>query len=107
MTKPTLSPLARAALMKCFATKGKNKGLLLSKAPRDPLAPMGMGATYAAWQGAMLACNPFKASIGGMMFMNAEQRALAQEITDYLDARPALKKVLDRDRSALEKMGVW
>ena len=101
--KPILSETARAALMRCFATKGKNKGLLLAKAPssyKDPDA-------YAAWQGAMLACNPFKASIGGMMFLKPEHKAIMQEVIDYMDARPALAKVLDRDRAGLEKLGVW
>ena len=101
--KPVLSETARAALMRCFATKGKNKGLLLANAPssfKDPDA-------YAAWQGAMLACNPFKASIGAMLFMKPGGRAISVEVTEYLDARPALKKVLDRDRAGLEKLGVW
>ena len=103
--KPTLSPAAREALMKCFATRGKNKGLLLSKAP-SPFKPETKMA-YAAYQGAMLSCNAFKASIMGMMLMSAEQKQIALEVTAYLDARPALAKVLDRDRSALESLGVW
>jgi len=43
----------------------------------------------------------------GMMLMSAEQKQIALEVTAYLDARPALAKVLDRDRSALESLGVW
>lgn len=105
MTIPTLSPAAKEALMKCFATRGKNKGLLLAKAP-SPFKEETRLA-YAAWQGAMLACNPFKASIGGMMFMKADQKEIMREVTAYIDARPALKKVLDRDRNALEQLGVW
>lgn len=103
--KPILSETARAALMKCFATKGKNKGLLLARAP-SPFSDETKLA-YAAWQGAMLSCNPFKVSIGGMMFMNAEQTLVMNAVINYLDARPALKKVLDRDRAGLEKLGVW
>lgn len=101
--KPILSETARAALMACFATRGKNKGLLLASAPSSFTKP----AEYAAWQGAQMSCNPFKVSIGGMMFMKAEHKAIFEEVCVYLDARPALKKVLDRDRAALEKLGVW
>lgn len=105
MTNPTLSPAAQEALMKCFATRGKNKGRLLAKAP-SPFKEETRLA-YAAWQGAMLSCNPFKTSIGGMMFMKADQKDIMREVTAYIDARPALEKVLDRDRNALEQLGVW
>jgi hypothetical protein len=100
--KPTLSPESRGAFMVCFATRGKNKGLLLSKAP----SPM-TGLPYAAWQGAMMACNPFKVSIMGAFFMSEEQQKVKDEVTAYLDARPALAKVLDKDRSSFEKLWVW
>lgn len=100
-----LSPAARAALMQCFATRGKNKGLLLVKAP-SPFKEETRLA-YAAWQGAMLSCNPFKASISGMIFMKPDQKEIMNEVLSYLDARPALRKVLDRDRSVLEQLGVW
>ena len=100
--KPTLSPAAREALMKCFATRGKNKGRLYSQAPG------GMRSlTFAAWHGAQLACNPFKASIMGMMLMTPEQRAVREEVTAYFEARPALTRVADLDRDKLETLGVW
>jgi hypothetical protein len=103
--KPTLSPEARAALMQCFATRGKNKGLLLSRCPSPFKEETKMA--YAAWQGAMMACNPFKASVMAAMFLDAEQSKIRLEVTAYLDARPALAKVLDKDRMALETLGVW
>jgi hypothetical protein len=99
--KPTLSPAAREALMQCFATRGKNKGMLLSKAPA-----FGTLAN-AAWNGAQMATNPFKVSMAAMMLMDAGQRVVFEEVKAYLDARPALAKVLDRDRNALETLGVW
>jgi hypothetical protein len=105
MDKPTLSPAARAALMQCFATRGKNKGLLLSKAPSPFKEETKMA--HAAWHGAQLACNPFKAGILSLMLLNKEQRAIQQEVTAYIEARPALVRVLDRDRNILEKLGVW
>lgn len=102
MDKPILSATARAALMACFATRGKNKGLLLAKAPG------GFNSLeYAAWQGAQMACNPFKVSIMSMMLSSPEQKAVFEEVKAYMDARPALAKVLDRDRAGLEKLGVW
>lgn len=97
-----LSPEANEALKACFATRGKNKGMLLSKAP-SPMTSL----PYAAWQGAMMACNPFKVSIMGAFFMSDDQRKVKDEITAYLDARPQLAKSLDRDRNALELLGVW
>lgn len=100
--KPTLSPEARAALTQCFATRGKNKGLLLSKAPGGFTS-----LPYAAWQGAQMACNPFKVSIMFMMISSPEQKAVFEEVKTYMDARPALAKVLDKDRNALETLGVW
>jgi hypothetical protein len=103
--KPTLSPAARAALIACFATRGINKGRLLSKAP-SPFKPETRMA-HAAWHGAMLACNAFKAGVFSLMLLDKEQRAIADEVTAYMDARPGLAKVCDRDRDALEKLGVW
>jgi hypothetical protein len=99
--KPALSPKARESLMLAMATRGPNKGLLRAKAPPSQTL------AYAAWQGAQMACNPFKVSIFGTMFMTDEQKAIRDEVTAYLDARPALARVLDRDRSALEQLGAW
>lgn len=99
---PTLSPAARDALMACFATKGKRKGRLLASPPKGC-----MGLPYIAWHAAMLACNPYKVSIGALIMANAEQRAVREEITAYFDARPAIARVCDLDRANLEALGVW
>ena len=94
-----ISDTAAHALKDAVATRGKSKGLLLAKAPpSNTLA-------YAAWQGAMLCCNPFKASITGFMFMTAEQRAVYDEIVAIFDGLGI--KSLDRDRNALDRLGVW
>jgi hypothetical protein len=98
----TLSPNARAALDAAIATKGKNKGMLKSNAPDSRT----MG--YAAWQGAMLSVNAFKASIAGMIFMSAEQKAIMEEIRDYFDSMPKAERIqFDRDRRTLEACGAW
>jgi hypothetical protein len=97
-----LSQAARAALDSAIATKGKNKGMLKSAAPDSRT----MG--YAAWQGAMLSVNAFKASIAGMIFMSAEQKAIMDEVRDYFDAMPKAERIqFDRDRRTLEACGVW
>lgn len=91
---------AAIALRACIVTKGKNKGSFLKSAPRsDTLA-------YAAWQGAMLSINPYKASIGGLLFMSAEQKIIQGMITAWFDSHPEFRG-MDRDRRALEILGVW
>jgi hypothetical protein len=91
------------ALRGAIATRGAHKGRFLAKAP--PSHTM----AYAAWQGAMLAINPYKASIVGLMLMTAEQRAVCDAVTKAFDALPkAQKAALDRDRHTLETLlGAW
>ena len=88
------------AIVACFATRGAHKGMLLKKAP-----PMVTDA-YAAWQGMMFAWNPFKASIGGIMFMSSEQRFIFERVRAWADANPQLRG-LQRDRLSLETLGAW
>lgn len=97
-----ISEQAGRALQQAVCKQGKNKGRLLASPP--PAALPG----HAAWMGAMMSINPYKVKIGGVMLMNEEQRALMKEITALFDAMPAAWKVrLDRDRFALEQLGVW
>ena len=97
-----LSDTARTALAACYATRGRHKGQLLAKCPRsDTLAA-------AAWQGAMIVCNPYKASIAACLFMNEEQRAIREEVYQHFNALPHDHMILaQRDREALETLGVW
>ena len=98
----TLSTKAKTALAAAYASKGKNRGQLLAKCPKSETL------AAAAWQGAMLSCNPYKASIGAMLFMNAEQRAVRDEVLAHFDALPKAYRIMaQRDREALEKLGVW
>ena len=97
-----LSPAAEAALSKCFATRGPSKGHLKAKCPPSHTLEA------AAWQAAMLVCNPYKAGIATMLFFNEEQRAIHAEVLAYMEAQPMWKqRKLDRDRQALSKLGVW
>ena len=94
-----ISDKAARALYDACAHKGKSKGLLLAKPPRSNTL------AYAAWQGAMMVCNPYKVSIAGIMFMTDEQREIMREIETILEGIGV--KSLDRDRNALQRMGVW
>ena len=85
-----------------MSTRGPNKGRLRRSAP-----PSGT-LSYAAWQGAMLAVNPFKASIAGAIFLSAEQRTVRDEVLAHMDAMPKKQRILlDQDRASLERLGVW
>lgn len=97
-----LSDTARNALAQCYATRGKHKGQLLARCPRSNTL------AAAAWQGAMLSCNPFRASVGACLFMTAEQRAVRDEVLAHFDAMPKAYRIMaERNREALETLGVW
>jgi len=97
-----LSDIARAALVEAYATRGKHRGQLLAKCPRsDTLAA-------AAWQGAMMVCNPYRVSIAALIFMTVEQRAIYDEIVAHFEALPREYMIMaQRDRYALERLGAW
>ena len=101
-----MSPEAKQAVEDALAKQGSRKGLLLASAPKaNTLA-------YAAWQALMLNVNPYKASIAGLIMMSDEQRAVYREVEAWWDSmKPAVQAVLrqglDKDRAALENLGVW
>lgn len=97
-----LSDIAKSALAAAYATRGPNRGQLLAKCPRSGTL------AAAAWQGAMLSVNPYKASIGSMLFMREEERAVRDEVLSHFDALPREYRIMaQRDREALERLGVW
>ena len=99
---PELSHTAATALSLAMSSRGPNKGRLLSKAPPSQTL------AYAAWQAAMLVVNPYKASIAGALFLSPEQRAVRDEVLAHIDAMPKHVRIqLDKDRSGLERLGVW
>jgi hypothetical protein len=98
--REVLTPVEAAALIDAMSWRGKSAGMLKSSCPpSNTLAA-------AAWQGAMLSANPYKASICSRLFFTPEQSAVADKITAIFDAVPALK-MLDRDRRGLSAMGAW
>jgi hypothetical protein len=94
-----ISDKAAHALKDAVASKGKHKGLLLSKAPPS------RSLAYAAWQAAQMCCNPCKVSIAGMIFMSDEQHEIYNEILTLFEVLGI--KSLDRDRNSLERLGAW
>lgn len=100
---PTISDAASRALYGASVTRGKAKGLLLKNPPKDKLA-------RAAWYGAQAVCNPYKLSIYGLMFMSEEEKAIYDEIEKVMtwckEQNPRTV-LLDQDRLALERLGVW
>jgi hypothetical protein len=95
-----LSDKAKQAIIDNIATKGKRKGAFKTTPPRSNTL------AYAAWQGAMLSFNPYKASIAGIMFMTDEQREVMREVETWADANKHLR-FLDHDRAVLESIGAW
>jgi hypothetical protein len=97
-----ISETAAQAMYDAVAQRGPHKGRLKASAPPSRTL------AYAAWQAAMLHCNPYKVSVCGLMFMTDEQRAVYREIEKIFELMPKGARVaLDRDRAALERMGVW
>ena len=97
-----LSDTAAAALAAAMSTRGPNKGRLLSKPPPSHTL------ACAAWHGAMLAVNPYKAGIAALIFMTDEQREIREEVTQHFDAMPKRDRItFDKDRAGLERLGVW
>jgi hypothetical protein len=88
------------AILNCFATRGKGKGYLLAKCPKSGTPEA------AAWQGLALAWNPYKASIFAIMIMSDENHAIHKQALAWAESNMQLRG-LDRDRLALESLGVW
>ena len=85
----TLSAKSKTALTLAYCSRGKNPGQLLANCPKSETL------AAAAWQGAML-------------FMNEEQRAVRDEVLAHFDALPREYRIMaQRDREALERLGVW
>ena len=98
----TISDTAAQAIYDAVAHRGKHKGQLLARCPASNTL------AAAAWQAAMMRCNPYKVSIGALMFFSDEQRAVYHELEKVFELMPRGSRInLDRDRQALESLGVW
>ena len=96
-----LSTKAREAQHGALVSRGAKKGMLKAKCP-----PMDTPEA-AAWQAMMAFANPYKLGIAHMLFMGEDNRAIYDEVSAWCESLPSIHKALDRDRMALEKLGVW
>jgi hypothetical protein len=99
MESKELRDICIDAIDAALVSRGKQKGMLKSKCP-----PMGTDAA-AAWQALMRYANPYKIGMGHIMFFTDRQSAIYRAIDDALKETDV--RGLDRDRVALEIMGVW
>ena len=84
-----------------IASRGKSKGMLKAKCP-----PMGTDGAI-MWQACMLIANPYKASVFSMWYSSAKDSEFWQACDQFAQSRKGAMRILDRDRVALEKLGVW
>jgi hypothetical protein len=97
-----LSDTAKLALIGAYAKRGKNRGQLLARCPDSRTD------AAAAWQGAMMCCNAYQVSIGAILFMSEAQRAIYNEVLAHFESLPREYQIMaQRDREALEALGVW
>lgn len=103
MTVPTTSAETRAILTAAIdaacVSRGPRKGQLKASCP-----PSGTHAA-AAWQAIVGHANPYKMSIFAQMCFSDEQREIYRLIDEACAGTDC--RGFDRDRVALEKMGVW
>jgi hypothetical protein len=97
-----LSDKARTALAKAYAMRGSHRGQLLARCPRSNTL------AAAAWQAAMGVCNPYKMGIGTIMFFSNAQKEIYDEVLAHFESLPREYMLMaERNREALERMGVW
>ena len=97
-----ISDTAARALRDAVATRGKHKGMLLAKCPASNTL------AAAAWQAAQMHANPYKVSIGAVLFFSEEQRAIYHELTGIFETLCKGRRLAwDRDREALQALGAW
>ena len=99
MESRDLKTLCIDSIAAACISRGKRKGALKASCP-----PTGSNAA-AAWQALMIKANPYKVSLGQILFMGDDQRAIYDAITAAIadvDVRGMYK-----DRVALEELGAW
>ncbi len=99
-----LTPESETALKGAICVRGKRKGYLLRRAPKSDTAE------YAAWQAAMLVCNPYAASVFGAIFASvmAGHGAIYNEVKTQLEAASDnVQRRFSYDRTVLENLGVY
>ena len=98
-----LSERSRDALAQCYAGRVANTRDSCSRAV---LIRVHLPLPHE--QGAMLVVNPYRASVASALFMSADQRAIRDEVIAHFDAMPKAYRIMaERNREALEALGVW
>jgi hypothetical protein len=93
-----LSKDAKLALSQAICTRGPRKGLLKKTAPK-------MGTPgYIGWQAIMLELCPARASVGGMMFMDLEERKVFNECMAFCEKFHTL---INRDLQRPLEFNLW
>jgi len=96
-----LTTRLREGLQKATVSRGPRKGMLLAKCPAVDTDPA------AVWLSIMAKANPFKVGFGHMLFMRDERRELYNYTSTMIQELGIDIKTIDRDRKALEALGVW
>ena len=89
------------ALDAAIAQRGRNKGMLKAKCP-----PMGTDGAI-MWTALMMYANPYKVGMVQALVGGVSDPDFKAECDEFAAERASVLKRLDRDRVALDKMGVW
>jgi hypothetical protein len=84
-----------------IATRGKNKGKLKAKCP-----PIGTDAAI-MWTQMMLYANPYKVGMMHAIMGAHSDPEFTEACSAFAKERSSVAKYMDRDRVALESLGVW
>ena len=90
-----------SAIESAISTRGKNKGQLKATCPRSDTD------AAAAWQALQMEANPYKVSMGTCLFFSTRQTKIFNAVLETIRDRNIDVRGLDRDRVALESLGVW
>ena len=97
-----LTDKEKNAIKGAFCTKGAYKGYLYKSKPNVNKKPL----ESAAWLA--LQPNPYKIGMAALMMLSDEEKALFDKLSRLPNGQSIkYPSFLDKDREALEKMGVW
>ena len=89
------------AVQGAVSSRGKSKGMLKAKCPGSATD------AAAAWQAIISFANPFKVSVGTCVLFSERQRQIFSLVELMVRNGEINYKNMDRDRVALDNMGVW
>ena len=99
MTSEEMKNICIEAINAALVSRGANKGQLKAACPRSDTD------AAAAWQAMTGHANPYKMGIGVILFFTKRQQAIFDNVERSLQGVDV--RTLDRDRVALEQLGVW